>query len=199
MKKKNIMLAAPLLARYFIDFEESVLNIPNKKYKILLNKNKHRLGLLSKYLDCKLHDSWVLKIKKTKNNYSIFLNDFSTHVFADALIERKGLKIDHDKLVFPLLIEFIGNLEVAHYTVSFPKGTLHETNTLKMGEYLYEQVISIDKDKFEFAFVFSSKKYRSPNILLFLTSQEILITEKQDEAWQQIFGSKFDNYYQYYK
>jgi len=91
----NIKDVACLLAEHFIDFEEDGLcHLENKK---LISDNADRLGDYYRYLGS-LHDSWIINIKTSDKEFDVELNDFTTHVFANALIIKKNLKIDHSKL-----------------------------------------------------------------------------------------------------
>jgi hypothetical protein len=77
-----------------------------------------------------------------------------------------------------------------------------ETKPIKLDIYLQEQIISIDAGKVELALKFWKKgEKRKPGqeFILHLTASGINIKEGQDLAWQQIFGSSFDEYYKYFK
>ena len=198
--KRNIQTIAPLLADDFVDLEEPIFHAD--EYSNILNQNSARLGLFKKYLTCKLHDSWVIELTQDLDSLKIKLNDFSTHVFADAIIERKKINIPHDKLVFPLTIELKGKLEFTYNTVD-DNGFLREIGIIDVDEYLYEQVFKIENDKIEIAFQFwksALKRERSgKNIILVVSAKELIITENQDYAWNEIFGNEYDGYYKYFK
>ena len=139
--KRNIQTIAPFLADNFVDLEEPIFD--RDEYSNILKQNSARLGLFEKYLICKLHDSWVIELTQNLDSLKITLNDFSTHVFADAIIERKKINVPHDRLVFPLTIEFKGGLEFTYYTVE-DSGFLKEIGVIGVDEYLYEQVIKTE-------------------------------------------------------
>src|SRR5690606_4964736 len=109
-EKRNIQTIAPFLADDFIDLDEPIINIDT--YSIYLDNNANRLGTFKKYLICKLHDSWLIDTKQDNDSFKITLNDFSTYVFADTLIEKSNLTIDSNHISFPLTIELVGNLKV---------------------------------------------------------------------------------------
>jgi hypothetical protein len=94
---KGIRDIAPLLACHFVDIESDKAAL--EKNKKLVNANAQRLGLYHKYLGL-LHDSWFIKATLTPDRFSIILNEFTTHVFSDVIVDRKKLNIEHDKLVF---------------------------------------------------------------------------------------------------
>ena len=198
-KKKDILTVAPFLAD---DFEEAGdINFDAFQYQQFIKHHKKRLGLFSRYLICKFHDSWIIDIIIRDNIFSVILNDFSTHVFADAIIEKKYLDIDHDKLVFPVQLDFQINTKVTFNEVD-DEGNMTEMEPIKLDVYLNEQIISIDNDKVELALKFwknAQKKKPGQQIILHLTATGINIKEGQDLAWQQIFGSSFDGYYKYFK
>ena len=197
--KKNILTVAPFLAEDFVEASEIVFDVD--QYQQFIRENKQRLGLFGKYLICKFHDSWVIDTNINDNLFSVTLNDFSTHVFADAIIEKKNLNVNHDKLVFPIQLDFKTNTKVTFNEVD-DYGNLTEIEPLKLDEYLNEQVVSIDNDKIEFAFTFwktFQEDKPGQRFVLLLIATEIIISERQDLAWQKIFGSDFDNYYHYFK
>ena len=198
--KRNIQTIAPFLADNFVDLEEPIFD--RDEYSNILKQNSAQLGLFEKYLICKLHDSWVIELTQNLDSLKITLNDFSTHVFADAIIEREKINVPHDKLVFPLTIEFKGELEFTYYTVE-DSGFLKEIGVIGVNEYLYEQMIKIEKNRIEIAFQFwksALKREKSgKNIILIVSAQELIITENQNQAWNEIFGNEYDDLYEYFK
>ena len=100
---RNIQDIAPLLADHFVDIESDATTFQENNK--LVADNAQRLGLYHKYLGL-LHDSWVIKTNITADKFSITLNDFTTHVFSDVIVDRKKLDINHDKLVFPIQLDF---------------------------------------------------------------------------------------------
>jgi hypothetical protein len=88
------------------------------KYSKFLDDKSEQLGNLKKYLIGKLHDSWITKVVKLdEEKIQIDLNDVSIHVFSDAIVKIFDIKMAHDKLVFPMTIEFNGNLKVEFFQV----------------------------------------------------------------------------------
>ena len=144
---KNIQLVAPLLAGHFIDDEDSEIY---EIHRELINKNELRIGLFKKYIGS-LSDSWILKTEITQRKFSILLNDFATHVFADAIIEKKELKIDHAKLIFPVQIDF----EITDLTFNTvnENGLIQTISPIEIDEYLDDQVISCDKNSIKIGLV----------------------------------------------
>ena len=150
-EKRNIQTIAPFLADDFVDLEEPIFD--TDKYSIFLDNNADRLGFFKKYLICKLHDSWVININQDNDKFKITLNDFSTYVFADTIIEKYNLPIDSDQISFPLTIELVENLKVEYNTVK-DDGTLRQISPTKIDGYLYEQVTQIDQENIEIIFHF---------------------------------------------
>lgn len=192
---KNIQSIAPLLAAHFVDDEDSEI------YEIhteLINKNELRIGLFKKYIGS-LSDSWILKTEIAQRKFSILLNDFATHVFADAIIERKGLKIDHDKLIFPVQIDF----EITDLTFNTvdENGIINTIDPVEVDEYLDEQVISCDKNSIKIGLVVwkNSKDDPGESLLILMDVKNISVIESQEAAWKQIFDEEYINYYQYFK
>lgn len=195
--KKRIQDLAPLLADDFVDFEANTKT--RKKYLKLVTDNSHRLGGYKKYLGL-LHDSWIIRTNVTKENFSITLNDFTTHVFSDVIVERQKLKIEHDKLVFPIQLDF----EITDLTFNTvdEDGNINSIEPTNINEYLYEQIISIDDHKIEIGLVVwkdGIDDKPGQHILILMSVKNIILTELQDSAWTEIFGNAYDNYYKYFK
>ena len=195
---KNIQTIAPMLADDFIDLDAPIFD--THKYHEFLRERKNKLGLFSKYLICKFHDSCVIDVKQTDQSFSITLNDFSTYVFADAIITKFSLPIDPDHISFPVILTFNSNLSVTYNTVD-NDGNLKQIPPAKLDEYLYEQVITIDSGKIEVVFHFwqSHKDRPGDRIIVIVSAKELLITENQDEAFHNLFGNRYDKYYNYFK
>jgi len=199
-EKRNIQTIAPYLADDFVDLDEPIFNTDT--YSIFLDNNAKRLGTFKKYLICKLHDSWVIDTKRDKDSFTITLNDFSTYVFADTLIEKSNLTIDSDHISFPLTIELAGNLKVEFNKVD-DEGNLIQIDPTKIDEYLYEQVTHLDQEKIEIVFHFwkSNLKDDKPGerIIVIVSAKDLSLTENQDKAWKEVFGDKFNSLYKYFK
>jgi hypothetical protein len=196
---QNIITFAPLLAGDFVEVSDDFFNI--EEYQIFIETNKSKLGHFAKYLICKLHDSLIIETETTDTKFSIVLNDISTYVFADTIIERNNLTIDTDNISFPIKIDFT-TIEKAKYFKVDGNGNMTEIVPFKLDEYLYEQIVSIDNDQIEIVFEFwKSFKGKQPDerFIIALTTTEIQITEKMYTAWQEVFGSRFDNYFQYFR
>lgn len=199
-EKRNIQTIAPYLADDFVDLDEPILNTGT--YSIFLDNNANRLGTFKKYLICKLHDSWVIDTKQDNDIFTITLNDFSTYVFADTLIEKFNLTIDSDHISFPLTIVLAGNLKVEFNKVD-DEGNLIQIDPTKIDVYLYEQVTHLDHEKIEIIFHFwkSNLKDDKPGerIIVIVSSKDLTVTENQDQAWTEVFGDKFNSLYKYFK
>ena len=197
--KKNILDVAPLLCHNFGMEYEPEYDV--NQYLQTIDDSTVALGVFKKYFDSKLHDSWVLETSVTENIFSVRLNDFSTHVFADALIKKKGLIIDYKKLVFPIQLEFKTNSK-ALFNLVDDDGYLTEIEPTQLNVYLYEQIVSYKNKTIELAFNFwKDSKGRKPgqDILLLISATDIIVSEQQDLAWKKLFGTEFDGYYHYFK
>jgi len=198
--KRNIKEIAPLLADDFVDLEESIFD--TDLYSAFLTKNSEKLGVFNKYLICKLHDSWIINIINRNDSFLIELNDFSTYVFAHSIIDKFELSIDPDCISFPIKIELKGNLKLEYNKVD-DFGNLIEIEPLKLDEYLYEQVSKIENNRIEIVFHFwkSNLDTEKPGerIIVIASAKNIVLTENQDKAWNEIFGNKYDKYYEYFK
>jgi hypothetical protein len=198
--KRNIQTIAPFLADDFVDLDEPIFD--TDRYSIFLDNNAIRLGTFKKYLICKLHDSWVIDTKQDNDRLTISLNDFSTYVFADTLIEKLNLPIDSDHISFPLTIELAGNLKVEFNMVD-DDGNLIKIDPIKIDEYLYEQVTHLDQEKIEIVFHFwkSNLEEDKPGerIIVIASAKNLNLKESQDPAWTEIFGHEYDGLYKYFK
>jgi hypothetical protein len=197
---ENIKTIAPFLADQFVDLDEPIFNI--EKYIEFLTQNEKRLGLYKKYLVCKLHDSRIITISRQPENFKITLNDFSTYVFAAALIEKFKLSIDADNISFPLTIDLKGNLSVDFYSVN-ETGALKEIKPFDLDEYLYEQVTKIDRERIEIAFHFWKSNVKidkqGEGVIVLASAQHLTLTENQDYAWKELFGNVYAKHYEYFK
>ncbi|WP_194778642.1 hypothetical protein [Pararhodonellum marinum] len=198
--KRNIQTIAPFLANDFVDLDEPIFD--TDKYSIFLTENSNRLKNFKKYLIWKLHDSWITDFEIKSDKLKLSLNDFTTHVFADAIVEKFKVDIEHDKLVFPVILEFKGNLNMEFFRVE-EYGGLESIDQITVDEYLGEQILKLNDDLIEIAF---ELWHKNPNedlpgerILMIASAKELNLTENQDEAWNEIFGKKYYDYYHYFK
>ena len=198
--KRNIQTIAPFLADDFVDLDKPIFD--TDRYSVFLDNNANRLGTYKKYLICKLHDSWVIDTKQDDDSLRITLNDYSTCVFADTLIEKFNLPIDSDHISFPLTIELTENLKVEFNKVD-DDGNLIQISPTKIDVYLYEQITNLDQEKIEIAFHFwkSNIKDDKPGerIIVIVSAKYLSITENQDQSWTDVFGDKFNSHYKYFK
>lgn len=198
--EKNILTIAPLLADDFIDLDEQIFD--TDKYSEFLKQNDFRLGIFKKYLICKLHDSCIIDILQQDDKLTIILNDFSTYVFADAIIDKFKLNIDSDNILFPIQIEFADILSIDYYKVD-DNGRLDKIEPVKLDEYLYEQVTKISEDKIEIVFNFwkSNINQDKPgeSIIVIASARQLKITENQDKSWRELFGDTYNDFFNYFK
>jgi len=199
--KRNIQNIAPFLADDFVDLDEPIFNTDT--YSDFLENNANRLGGFKKYLICKLNDSWVIEVYKDSDKFSLMLNEYSTYVFAEKIIERYNLPIDSSKIAFPFTIELTGNLKVEFNMVDEDGNLIQINKTTHLDEYLYEQVTRIDNEQIEIVFHFwkSNLKDDKPGerIIVIVSANNLSLTENQYQSWKEIFGDKFHEIYQYYK
>ena len=131
--------------------------------------------------------------KLEDGTYKLKLNEFSTHVFADAIIEKKKLKIDHDKLVFPIEIVFKNVENIQFYKID-ENGFAISIPITKIDEYLYEQILTVNEKSLEIAFQFwknaESESKLGERIVVIVNFETIEVKEKQDEAWNKILGKE---------
>lgn len=196
MKQLNIQTVAPFLANQFIDSETPTSDYT--AYESFLTQHAEQLGPFQKYLIGKLHDSKVLEIAHNHEQHRIVLNDFTTWVFAEALLSKKKPALHPESFTFPITLEFQGNPSIHYYQVT-PEGLLYPIPPVPVDEYLYEQVTQITSQCIEIAFDFWKSGSPGETLLVMASSQQLTVNEGQDEAWQQLFGDQFDEYYAYFK
>jgi hypothetical protein len=194
---RKIQDIAPLLAHHFVDIEVDARTFEENDK--LVSENAQRFGLYHKYLGL-LHDSWFVSTNIKADKLSIILNDFTTHVFSEVIINKKKLTIDKNKLVFPIYIDF----EITNLTFNkvAEDGKILCIEPTSVNEYLYEQVISVDSDKIEIGLVVwkdGINNKRGQHILILMSVKSITLKELQGNAWMEIFGNDYDNYYMYFR
>jgi hypothetical protein len=143
-----------------------------------------------------LHDGEVLSLKKIKGNLYLKLNDFTTFVFACALIDKMRLGINKEKIIFPLEIKSEGTKYLTLNTVE-TNGILHKKYFVKLKRYLYDEIIEWNENNIEIVFDFWRKR-SIRGYLLLLSCTNIKIVESQHEYWEKYFGEKYNKYYNYF-
>jgi hypothetical protein len=189
----TVQTIAPFIAQHFVDTDE--FKIDHDRNIIIFDESK--LGLYSTYLN-RLHDSWVLKANTMNGSFSLTLNDFVSHVFADALVERKGIEIAHEDLVFPVCLEF-KNAEVTFNSIN-NSGVIRQIDQVWFDQYIDEQILQITDRFIEVALVVwknGVNNKRGEYLLIFIKTSSIKVVELQDKAWQSLFGAQFQRYYLY--
>ena len=176
---KNIKELVPSFADDFMDLETEIFD--RTKYHKFVSWNSEKIGLLNKYINGKTHDSWIINSKLEDGTYNLELNEFSTHVFADAIIEKKKLKINHDKLVFPIEITCKNVENIQFYKID-GNGFAIPIPITNIDEYLYEQILTINEKSIEIAFQFwknaESKSKPGERIVAIINSETIEVKEK---------------------
>ena len=194
--KKNINDISLLLAQHFLDIEvDPLLYEPDLK---LVKDNSEEIGLYSKYLG-RLHDSHILDAHFSDNKFTLKLNDFATRVFAYEIITKYNLQTDRDKLIFPVKLEFETS-DITFNSVD-EDGKIEEIKRTGIDLYLYDQILSVDKEYINVGIVVWKKKKigRGKQILILLKAKSILLTEFQKVQWENLFGNEYDNYFNYFK
>jgi hypothetical protein len=173
----------------FAEFESGVTEFPRKIEGFI-----PLAGMGDKYFTGHLHDSPILSIKVENNDLSLIVNDFTTLQFACALIDKKNLKIDKDKLIFPFEMKTEETEHLSLNTVD-DNGKIHESKCMKLKEYLHEEIIEWTDDNIEMAFDLWSGK---ESYLLLVKCKRIKFIENQDKYWKKYFRDEFNHYYDYF-
>ncbi|QQO09988.1 hypothetical protein [Breznakiella homolactica] len=198
-RKDNIKDIAPTLIEQFTDMtaDPSVCDEYNKKKDILRN----RMGTANKYFFGHLHDSEILSQRRTKNDVIIYLNDYAALHFALALIKKKDIKINQNRLKFPVVIRAMGVKHFSVNKVNPSSGHIKKCKTFTSigANYLYKEIIEWESNAVEIAFnYFKTKSYPDCNFLVLLSCEKILIKEKQETYWNKYFTGNYYKYYQYF-
>ncbi|WP_424244237.1 hypothetical protein Dip510_001438 [Elusimicrobium posterum] len=171
------------------------------EYRKKINKfKKTENPLLKKYFFYGLHDSPIISVKKiNKKDLEFIVNDGNCLEFACALINKKKLNIDTDKLQFPIKLASMGTKHLSLNIVDCESGKITPCRLRKIDEYLYEEVITFSPGNIEIAFDLWSKNSNPTNrYLLLLACAHLNLTEGQSTAWQKYFGNKYDKYYNHF-
>ncbi|WP_374949049.1 hypothetical protein [Mucilaginibacter sp.] len=192
--QSNILDIAPSLAEYFTDVE------PRGDFNsVNLSESTDTISQYRPYFGL-LHDSRILESIISPDQFFLQLNDFTTHVFADALVNRKRLAINDDKLVFRIDLNFkIVNLS---FNTVDEEGFIKQIKPLNIDEYLYEDVISIIDGITKVGLVVWSKGKGNNSgryILLLINAKSISVSEHQENDWQAVFSNSYDLYYNRFK
>ena len=186
----------PFFANQFVEDDSEDIEFDYQAYNDLINSNRARLHGFEHYIS-RLHDSWLKGIEVNGDSLRMTLNDFDSHVFADALVEKHDLKIKHEALHFPLVLNFSGNLSYKAYTVVDGSdgdlkpmyiGTLNE-ELPKTQQYLYEQILELDTEHIKVAFALWN--WEGKYLILEVTANEFVLEEQQDEHWKKVFEGKY--------
>ena len=194
---RNITSVAPFLASDFVDLVEPTFNI--EAYQEFIDKHRTALGTFQNYLISKLHDSRVIEVITTANEFTIVLNDIVTFDFAQAVINEKGLPIDIKLLTFPVSLRLFDNPAVKYYQVE-DNGDMIEIEPVSLHEYLYEQVLRLEDNLIEIGFTFwQDRSHAGERFIVIVQANQIDVEEKQFFAWKQAFGEDLNGYYFYFK
>lgn len=194
MNDIKIQTIAPLIAHAFIE-DRAIDSAYFKSYRQILKDKKPILGDFLSLMNGRLHDSWILEQKFQEHTFSLTISDFITHIFAEALVNKTGLKIADSSLVFPIYIDFQLVNQPQYYDIQ-EDGTLTEVTPVLFTEYLDEQLLKVKNSRKIgiLATTNGSDKY-----LLVLELETVNVTFKQDTAWHQLFGNEYDGVYNKFK
>lgn len=194
----------PFFANQFVEDDSEDIEFDYQAYNDLINSNRARLHGFEKYIS-RLHDSWIKGVEVKDDSMRISLNDFDTHVFADALLEKHNLKIKHEALNFPLVLNFSGNLSYRAYTVVDGSdgdlkpmyiGTLNE-ELPKTQQYLYEQILELDAEHIKMAFALWN--WEGKYLILEVSANNFTLEENQEQNWNAVFEGKYQEELEYFE
>ncbi len=190
----KIQQLAPMLAHHFVE-EYKIEGAYYKNYYRTLKDKQVFLGDFRMLMGGRLHDSWITDLTVTEQHCRITLSDFVTHVFAESLVELKGLNMAEEQLFFSISLDFDLNSSVEYYTVN-EDGELIETPPTELNEYLDEQILNLKSSR-KLGILASTDSQKKVLLILNLKSAKVIFG--QDEAWNQLFGNQFDEFYNRFK
>ncbi len=176
---------------YYLESERQKLR---EQYTEFLSTKNELLGNIVNYVDCRLHDSWVINTNYNYKELEITLNEFSSHCFADVVVEEFGLNIPHKKRVLPVSLKFKNIKKISISWVNknskiIPIKT--EKFITRLSEFLYEQIITLEKNKIEIGLLFwSGMKGKKSYLLLEIECEHLVVNEFQEEEFRKLFGEK---------
>ncbi|MGA1870908.1 MAG: DUF4085 family protein [bacterium] len=181
--------------------EERVKKLSNE-YTAFLKSKEDIFPHISKYFNSRLHDSWLQSIDNKNNEINILLNEFSTHCFSDALIEKFSLILPHSKRVFPVCLKFKG---IKYYSISWINRNskilpLKKEKYLPLlTEFLYDEAIVLEQGIISTGMLFVSKsKGNKSYLLLQIECSDLKIEEYQRKAFIELFGEEYLNLFDIY-
>jgi hypothetical protein len=192
MENVNIKELAPTFVENYTD--ENVPKSVYENYTKKIEKYKEYIGTGSKYFFGHLHDSDILVCKNDNGNLYLKVNEMATFEFACALIDKMKLKINKQKIIFPLEIisEHTNHLSLNIVDID---GKIYENKFVKLNEYLYEEIIEWNNENIKIAFDLWSHKLKQNRHLLILSCEKLIISEKQSIYWKKYFGEEYNKYY----
>ncbi|PAW91977.1 hypothetical protein CKK33_00090 [Mucilaginibacter sp. MD40] len=193
--RRKIQDIAPSLLDHFIEIER--YNLQDKSE--VLKQSRQTLGRYYDYLG-RLHDCWIIENTLVEQNFVLRLNDITTHIFADALISKKNLKVNEDDLVFRVNVDFqVSNLT---FNTVDEDGSINEIKPLVLDEYLDEEIISVTDKLIKIgivAWVKSQRRKPGHYVLVLFDAKKVTVDEYQDQDWERIFNNNYDRYYNKFK
>ncbi len=189
-------LQYPLMSRCFEeDPDEDKILAASNNYTELLLANKDHLPNGTIYLHDRLHDSQVLSIAHIDDNLNIWLNDFSTHCFADAFVDVFMVQVPHSKRVFPICLQFTN---VKKYSISRinRNGKIIPLKPEKyfqhLNEFLYDEATCISENWVSLGMLFWNKRtndWKKKRLLLKIDCGHLMIKEDQRDVFMRLFGA----------
>ncbi len=152
------------------------------------------------YLNSRLHDSWVLRFTRTKDDFAILLNDFQSHCFCAALSFLRGDLISHRLAVLPLCLLFV---QVRKITVSHVNrhGKLLAVKAERLFtgkcEFLCDEVGEIEDGHTSIGILFWKDKMikGDKRLLLEVEAKKLSIQEQQRQDFVDLFGEELVSWF----
>ncbi len=187
----------PLLSLWASDDEEDHAKYRSlsKQYSSLLKTSSAVVAKGTVYLNGMLHDSWVTSVEHEDREIRIWLNEFSTHCFADAYAQAYGINVPHERRVLPVCLRFTGLTRCQIYW-TWNSGEMVPLRTERhlrhLSELLMDEVTAMENGRISTGFLFWSRKKHPKEqrrLILQLHAERLDIEEHNARAFVELFGA----------
>ncbi len=173
-----------------------------KNYLKFIASKNDVVSNVATYFGGKLHDSWVTEVYYKNNQIGIALNEFASHCFSDAICEEFNIKIPHKKRILPIILNFsrVKKFSVSRINNNSKILPLKKEKFLpKLKEFLFDEIIILDKNKIEIGIIFwSGLNGNKSELLLQIECENLEIIQSQRKAFEILFKGKYLNLYDVY-
>ena len=156
---------------------------------------------ISRYFGNRLPDSWVISANQIGNHFELCMNEFSSHVFCDALAKLTGKKILEKKRRCPVTFIFENIRSCSLYRVNNNQKLIPVNKDKflpRLSEYANNQVHEFNQDRIWIGIGFYTLLKNRDYLILEIDAEKLTINEGQRQAVLQMFGEKYINLFDAY-